>query len=90
LGNEYFYPKGIGFDPSKYELYVFDRWGQTIFFTDKYPEGTNQTDEMEGGWNGRFFGTGAYVPIGTYVWQVKCWDVNNLYHEYTGIVTVIR
>jgi hypothetical protein len=90
LGNEYFYPKGIGFDFTRYEMWIFDRWGQAIFYTDKYPQGTHATDEMEGGWNGRINGTGAYAPIGTYVWQVKYWDVNNLYHEYTGTVTVVR
>jgi PKD repeat protein len=88
--NDFFYPKGIGIDPEDYQLYIFDRWGQLIFYTDKYPIGTDEITNMEGGWNGKYYGTGEYVPLGSYTWMVKCRDVNGLYHEYFGLVNVIR
>jgi PKD repeat protein len=88
--NNYFYPKGLGIDAEEYQLTILDRWGQLIFNTDKYPIGTSQVQIVEGGWNGRYNNTGDFVPIGTYVWQVKCRDVNGIYHEYTGVVTVVR
>ena len=40
LKNNYFYPKGIGVDPNNYHLYIYDRWGQIVFETTVYPEGT--------------------------------------------------
>ena len=88
--NNYFYPKGLGIDVEEYNLTILDRWGQIIFSTDKYPIGTDQITIVEGGWNGKVNNTGVLVPMGAYVWQVKCRDVNGIYHEYTGIVTVLR
>jgi PKD repeat protein len=86
----YFYPKGIGFDRNHYEFTIFDRWGQIIFQTDKYPEGTETIQIQDGGWNGRYKGKGAIVPIGVYTWLVKYKDVNGISHEQVGSVTVVR
>lgn len=90
FNNFYFYPKGLGIDVDEYNLLIFDRWGQLVFSTNVYPPGTDQVQITEGGWNGRYNNTGEIVPIGTYVWQVKCKDVNGIYREYTGNVTVVR
>ncbi|MFH2096533.1 MAG: PKD domain-containing protein, partial [Bacteroidota bacterium] len=90
LQNNYFYPKGIGIDPDEYHLYIYDRWGEVIFETDVYPEGTDKKHEVEGGWNGRYKNTGDYVKLGTYTWYVTLRDVNGQQHEYVGAVTVIR
>lgn len=90
LQNNYFYPKGIGIDPEQYELWVYDRWGEVMYYTTEYPEGTHQKSEVEGGWNGRWMNKGKYVKVGVYTWYVKCTDVNGMEHEYTGAVTVIR
>jgi hypothetical protein len=90
LDNDYFYPKGIGIDPSIYYMVIYDRWGQVVFETHKYPEGTEKIEEVEGGWNGRYMNTGEYVMGGTYPWIVILKDVNGQSHEYVGAVTVIR
>lgn len=91
--NRYFYPKGIGIDKEDYHLYIFYRWGELIFETDIYPEGTDKVNDVgneAGGWNGRYMNTGDYVKVGTYTWYVTCKDVNGQQHEYVGAVTVIR
>ncbi|MBI5541212.1 MAG: PKD domain-containing protein, partial [Bacteroidia bacterium] len=90
LNNNFFYPKGMGFDPDNYYLCIIDRWGQIIFETTVYPEGTESITEIDGGWNGRYKNKGEIVPVGTYTWIVKMKDVNGLYHEYVGPVTVVR
>jgi PKD repeat protein len=90
LNNNFFYPKGMGFDPNNYYLGIYDRWGQVVFETTVYPTGTESVTEIDGGWNGRYKNKGEIVPIGTYTWVVKMKDVNGLYHEYVGPVTVVR
>jgi len=88
--NNYWYPKGIGIDPDNYHLWIYDRWGQVVFETDKYPAGTDYRQEMEGGWNGKYNNTGKWVPPDTYTWLVILKDVNGEEHQYVGQVTVIK
>jgi len=92
MQNNYFYPKGLGFDRGEYQLFIFDRWGEVIFETNVYPEGTHVQDPglIEGGWNGRYHNTGDYVQTGTYTWLVIMRDVNGEQHENAGAVSVIR
>jgi PKD repeat protein len=90
LTNNFFYPKGVGIEETDYQLFIYDRWGQIIFESEIYPEGTSQIFEQAGGWNGRYDGSGAFVPVGTYTWRVRLVDVNGVKHEYTGAVTVVR
>ena len=101
----YFYPKGNSFDKKNYYLAIYDRWGQTIFETTEYPEGTNmRPDDIRtkanadngwtpGGWNGgKNNDINKLVPVGTYTWFLKVKEDNEsgIMHEKTGPVTVIR
>ena len=88
--NNYWYPKGIGIDPDNYHLWIYDRWGQVVFETDKYPAGTDYRQEMEGGWNGRYNNTGKWVPPDTYTWLIILRDVNGEEHQYAGQVTILK
>ena len=88
--NNYWYPKGIGIDPENYHLWIYDRWGQVVFETDKYPSGTEYRQEMEGGWNGRYNNTGKWVPPDVYTWLVILRDVNGEEHQYVGQLTIIK
>ncbi len=90
LGNQHFYPKGIGIDKGMYLLTIYDRWGQIVYQSKEYPLGTDLIQEEEGGWNGKFRNTGKYVEPGAYVWRVDITDVNGVPHEYIGNVVVIR
>jgi PKD repeat protein len=37
--NDVFIPVTIGIDPDEYELWIFDRWGNMIFYSDELDEG---------------------------------------------------
>ena len=56
--NDRFYLKDINYDIQKFELYVYDRWGELLFKS-------NQTG-YNGGWDGRY--KGKLCPTGAYVW----------------------
>ena len=100
----YFYPKGVGFDKNNYYLAIYDRWGQLIFETRVYPEGTdltpnevqdkaNQTQGwIPGGWNGGYKNDEfKLVKVGTYTWYLRVKEIDGgELHEETGPVTVIR
>jgi gliding motility-associated-like protein len=78
--NEVFIPVTTGINPDKYEFWVFDRWGNLIFYT----------DDLNEGWNGRVQGHDKLCQIDTYVWKVKCVDVLDKKHNLIGHVNLIR
>ena len=78
--NEVFLPVTTGINPDKYEFWVFDRWGNLIFYT----------DDLNEGWNGRVQGHDKLCQIDTYVWKVKCVDILDKKHNLIGHVNLIR
>jgi gliding motility-associated-like protein len=76
--NDIFTGMGIGIE--KYEMWVFDRWGEKIFYT----------DDIHKGWNGKRSGHENVVQQDVYVWKVKLTDVFNKKHEYIGHVTLLK
>lgn len=100
----YFYPKGVGFDKNNYYFAIYDRWGQIIFETREYPEGTDLTPNevqdkasqtpgwIPGGWNGGYKNDEMkLVKVGTYTWYLRVKEIDGgELHEETGPVTVIR
>lgn len=56
--NSKFYLKDINFDIQKFEMYVYDRWGELLYQT-------NETG-YNGGWDGKY--KGKLCPTGSYVW----------------------
>lgn len=74
--NDIFYAYGI--DIKEFEMYIFDRWGEKLFYS----------DDMEDGWNGTYKGT--LVKNDTYVWKVIFKDVLDKRGELIGTVTLIR
>ena len=77
--NDVFFGTGIGI--AKYEMWIFDRWGNLIFTcTD-----INQT------WDGTVQKAGGELcQIDTYVWKVAITDVFDKKHKYIGHVSLIR
>lgn len=76
--NDFFTGMGIGIE--QFELWIFDRWGVNIYYT----------DDMAKGWNGKVQGTSTEVQQDVYIWKVKIKDVFNKNHDYVGHVTVLR
>jgi gliding motility-associated-like protein len=76
--NDYFSPKGEGL--KTYEMFIFDRWGDQIFFTDKL---TNQ-------WDGRANDGKKIAPLGVYNYKVRVLDLQKTEHIYVGRVTLVR
>lgn len=78
--NDEFIPVMEGIDPDKYELWVFDRWGNMIWYT----------DDIDEGWNGIVLGGTELCQIDTYVWKLKCKDILDKRHDLIGRVSLIR
>ena len=76
--NDFFTGVGIGIE--QFELWIFDRWGVNIYYT----------NDMQKGWDGTVQGTSNPVQQDVYVWKVKIKDVFNKKHDYVGHVTVLR
>jgi gliding motility-associated-like protein len=71
---------GIGVGISTYEMWVFDRWGASVFYT----------NDITKGWDGKVQGKSAEVKQDVYVWKVRLRDVLGKKHDYIGHVTLLR
>jgi gliding motility-associated-like protein len=71
-------PRNIFSQPNTYELRVFDRWGNEVFFTNNPNEG----------WDGTFRGQPS--PMGVYVYLVKYKSKEDYAKEERGNFTLIR
>jgi gliding motility-associated-like protein len=77
--NDIFQPKGFGV--VKYEINIFDRWGEKVFHTNVFEEG----------WDGTFQGRGnKVIEEGVYTWLINVTNVFGKSHELKGHVTLIR
>lgn len=76
--NDYF--NGIGIGIAEYEMWIFDRWGERIFYT----------DDINKGWDGRVQGKPAEGKQDVYIWKVKLKDVLGKKHDYIGHVTLLK
>lgn len=74
--NDIFY--AYGKDIAEFEMMIFDRWGEKLFFTDNLDEG----------WDGTYKGDLAKTE--TYVWKIKYKDVLGNPGELIGTVTLLR
>ena len=73
--NDYFGPQGLYM--GRYEMKVFNRWGQEMFSTDK-----SQT------WDGKF--GGDFVPEGFYMYKIIVYSFDNKPYYYKGVLNIIR
>jgi gliding motility-associated-like protein len=77
--NDVFQPKGFGI--TKYEMNIYDRWGERVFHTSTFEEG----------WDGSFMGRGQKTcEEGSYTWLINCTSVFGKSHELKGHVTLIK
>lgn len=78
--NEVFIPKGIGFDPDTYHMYIYDRWGNFIFYS----------DDPAKGWDGRANHGVDPAQQDVYVWKIDLKDNSGRIHKYMGHVTIVK
>lgn len=76
--NDYFFGSGIGIQ--KYDLWIFDRWGNMIF----------HGKELNDKWNGKANDGSDLAQIDVFVWKVEITDVLNKKHNYIGTVTLVK
>jgi len=76
--NNLFTPVISGIDPTSYEFYVFNRWGELIY--ESYFPGE--------GWDGIYKGLMSQQDV--YVWKLKVTDQTGQQHDYIGHVTLIK
>jgi len=63
-----------------YELWVFNRWGEQVFYS----------DDVKIGWNGRYGNTGDKLGQDVYFWKTKGRFENDVPFKKAGDVTLIR
>jgi gliding motility-associated-like protein len=78
--NEVFIPIGVGIDPAKYTLWIFDRWGNVIF----------TSKDINEGWNGKVNNQNDPCQVDTYVWRIVATDVNGELYTKLGSVNLVR
>lgn len=76
--NDVFGGKGKGI--LKFQLSVFDRWGNLIF----------KADDINKTWNGRANGGADVAQQDVYVWKADVTDIFKKEHKYMGTVTLVK
>jgi gliding motility-associated-like protein len=76
--NDTFTGKGIFI--KDFEMSIYDRWGELIFFT----------DDISKPWDGTANHGTEIAQQDVYVYSIKVTDINNQKHSYKGIVTLVR
>ncbi|TND00694.1 MAG: PKD domain-containing protein, partial [Bacteroidetes bacterium] len=78
--NDVFIPVSYGVDLSTFEMWIFDRWGNMIYYT----------DNLSKGWDGKVQGHDGIAQIDTYVYKIRCKDYFQVKHLYIGHVNLVK
>ncbi len=74
--NDVFLPKASGMAPDGFEMRIYDRWGNVIFFSDSWDKG----------WDGTI--DGKPVQLDLYVCKIKYFDRMGNGNDHIGSVTI--
>ncbi len=77
--NRTFMPVGAGVDDSRFNLKIFNRWGEQVF----------ESHSISNPWNGTVK-NGEIGPVGNYIWVAKYYDIQGFEHNENGQVLLIR
>jgi gliding motility-associated-like protein len=80
LINDVFYVKGTGINNDYFTMYIYDRWGKLLF----------TSNDIFEGWDGTTDNDDQIQPEGVYTFLVILADNNNVWHKFTGSVTLIH
>ena len=77
--NDIFYAKGEGI--RDFKMYIFDRWGNQVFFS----------DNIYKGWDGRYQAKGIdIVQEDVYVWKIEVKNIRGEKRQLSGHVSLIK
>jgi gliding motility-associated-like protein len=76
--NRIFFVRGIPEYISSFELKIFNRWGEMVFFS----------TDMDRGWDGSF--KGIKMPEGTYVFRTQIKDTAGRTFDYSGSLVLLK
>jgi gliding motility-associated-like protein len=76
--NDVFMPKGQYV--SNFKMYIFDRWGMMLYYT----------DDITKGWPGTVNGGSRVCQEDTYVYMIEATDNLGQQHKYIGKVTLLK
>lgn len=84
--NDVFTPQGTNVDTNNFEMFIFNRWGNLLFHTNKWYGSQAES------WNGTLNNSGSIddVIMDTYVYRIFLKEINGPEHEYIGKVTIIE
>jgi len=73
--------KAVGIGVKEFRLYIFDRWGNQVFYS----------EDIDKGWDGRFQSKGEdIVQEDVYVWKIECKTVKKDKRQLSGIVSLLK
>ena len=78
--NDEFRPYGLDLDKGKFEMVIFNRWGDMVF----------QTTDVNKGWDGTDKTRNVICATGIYIWKIFYTDALGHQHENEGRVTLIH
>jgi gliding motility-associated-like protein len=76
--NDFF--TGYGINISKFEMWIFDRWGEMIY----------HTDDIQKGWDGRAKGGKNEAKQDVYIYKIDVYDLKGNLHKRIGHVTLLK
>lgn len=76
--NDVFRGYGEGINWDTYEMWIYDRWGEMIYYT----------ADINDPWLGIY--KGKAVELAVYVWKIRFYDVKGEPHDHSGHVTLLR
>jgi gliding motility-associated-like protein len=76
--NDEFFVKGENID--KFEMQIYDRWGNLVF----------RTEDIKEHWKGTVKGGSEIAPIDVYVYIINVKDKVGEKHQYIGHVTIVK
>ncbi|MBN1821423.1 MAG: gliding motility-associated C-terminal domain-containing protein, partial [Prolixibacteraceae bacterium] len=77
--NRFFMPAGDGIEPDKFNMKIYDRWGQLVF----------ESFHLSEKWDGNAL-NGKPAQMGNYIWIASYYDILGSKHEMKGQVLLIR
>ncbi|MDP2386188.1 MAG: PKD domain-containing protein [Bacteroidota bacterium] len=78
--NDSFYPQGVGIDEKNFQMWIFDRWGNQIFYTTSWDQH----------WDGKVAGHDNIVQQDTYIWKINAKSFKGDKFNEVGHVHVVR